>query len=201
MKWRLVSNISVDYAAQSWPIDIAFLRIVCLRINALITWDITSIYVTYSSNSLVVLASDFLIVTKANLIWLCQIKALPYNMVLFDIDMLTLNRLKKKDWRQQSRFVLWRHLLMSSCTLMDGVGTGDVILLPVILLPAIVIVKLVWLPGIIVWADADILLEFIRASTLTTNSTATIVTSRVKICFIAYIIRSINSKIVRRLFV
>jgi hypothetical protein len=39
---------------------------------------------------------------------------------------------------------------MSSCTLRDGVGTGDVILLPVILLPAIVLVKLVWLPGIIV---------------------------------------------------
>jgi len=55
---------------------------------------------------------------------------------------------------------------MSSCTLRDGVGTGDVILLPVILLPAIVLVKLVWLPGIIVRADADILLEFIPASTL-----------------------------------
>jgi hypothetical protein len=76
------------------------------------------------------------------------------------------------------------------------VGTGDVILLPVILLPAIVIVKIVWLPGIIVWADADILLEFIPASTITTNITATIVTSRVKICFIAYVIRGINSKIV-----
>jgi hypothetical protein len=33
---------------------------------------------------------------------------------------------------------------------MDGVDTGDVILLPVILLPAIVLAKLVWLPGIIV---------------------------------------------------
>jgi hypothetical protein len=33
---------------------------------------------------------------------------------------------------------------------MDGVGTGDVILLPVILLPAIVLAKLVWLTGIIV---------------------------------------------------
>jgi low affinity Fe/Cu permease len=75
---------------------------------------------------------------------------------------------------------------MSSCTLMDGVGPGDVILLPVILLPAIVIVKLVWLPGIIVWADADKLLEFIPASTLTTNTTATIVTARVEICFIVH---------------
>lgn len=82
---------------------------------------------------------------------------------------------------------------MSSCTLMDGVGPGDVILLPVILLPAIVIVKLVWLPGIIVWADADKLLEFIPASTLTTNTTATIVTGcrdndnrDMKICFIVH---------------
>ena len=64
MKWRLVSNISVGYAAQSWPLDIAFLRILCLRIDALIKWDITSICVTYSSNSPVVFASGFIIVTK-----------------------------------------------------------------------------------------------------------------------------------------
>lgn len=54
----------MGYAAQSWPLDIAFLRILSLSIDALIKWDITTIYVTCSSNSPVVFASGFIIVTK-----------------------------------------------------------------------------------------------------------------------------------------
>jgi hypothetical protein len=59
-----------------------------------------------------------------------------------------------------------------------------VVLLPVVL-PAIVVLLLVWLPGIVVCADADTVLKFITA-TPTTNTTATIVTPKLKVFFMTY---------------
>jgi hypothetical protein len=57
-----------------------------------------------------------------------------------------------------------------------------VALLPVVL-PAIVLPLVVWLPGIIVCADADIVLKFIAAIMPAINTTATIVTPNLKVSF------------------
>jgi hypothetical protein len=76
-----------------------------------------------------------------------------------------------------------------------------VALLPVVL-PAIVLPLVVWLPCIIVCADADKVLKFSASITPITNTTATIVTPNLKASFMPpYIRLSIYLKIVTRTLV